>query len=166
MLCLPKAYLQPLPPKRWAVIFRAIMDAPDPDFPANFMATPHLFRHRYDINTVIQALCTGHPTQLDTGAGIFPLTQLPASFLPGTLTHPSLKHQSDATQTAIHQLATQPLGTLPSHFHTPAGDWLRARVKDAALEWLDQNDLIPPSMRHVPRQTRQLNNKPAKVTIA
>lgn len=134
----------------------------DPDV----FATPHLFRHHYDIDTLIAALCTGTPAELDTGASRFPVDPLPASFLAEALTHPSFPHLDEATQGHIQALAAQPLTALPAHFHTPAGDWLRARVKDAALEWLDVRELIPPSMRHVPRQTRALKQAPKKVTIS
>lgn len=135
-------------------------------FTTNLLDTPHLFRHQYDIDTLITALCTGTPSVLETGAGHFPIQPLPPSFLTEALRHPSFTHQPEATQTAIQTLASQPLHNLPSHFHTHAGDWLRARVKDAALEWLDNHNLIPPSMRHVPRQTRSLQTLPTKVHIA
>lgn len=131
----------------------------------NLFDTPHLFRHHYDIDTLIAALCTGTPQTLETGAGSFPVESLPASFLTETLRHASLVHQPADIQTTIRTLAAGPLEHVPAHFHTPAGDWLRARVKDAALEWLDNHNLIPPSMRHVPRQTRSLKTAPNKVTI-
>ncbi|MFZ2587423.1 MAG: hypothetical protein WAZ18_04820 [Alphaproteobacteria bacterium] len=159
-----------LSPTGWADIVRPIMTPIDESAPLpisdDVLATPHLFRHHYDIDTLIMALCTGTPARLETGAGSFPVTPLPASFLDETLNHPNLASHPEATQTAVRDLSTQPLAALPDSFNTPAGDWLRARVKDAALEWLDNHNLIPPSMRHVPRQTRSLKTSPKKVTIS
>ncbi|MCP5404989.1 MAG: hypothetical protein H6922_02040 [Pseudomonadaceae bacterium] len=139
-------------------------DTPDP---ADFMATPHLFRHKYDIDTIISALCTGQPGTLNTGAGTYPLESLPQTYLAESFSHPSFTKLPATTQQAVQTLVqTCPLANLPNHFGTPHGDWLRERIKDAALEWLDSHNLIPPSMRHVPRHIRSLNAPVKKVTIA
>lgn len=133
--------------------------------PADLLTHPHLFRHRYDIDTLIAALCTGTPNALHTGLASFPLEALPASFLPAAPRHASFTKLPADVQQHVQVLASQPLATLPGHFGTPAGDWLRERVKDAALDWLDAHNLIPPSMRHVPRQTRSLQTPVKKVIV-
>jgi hypothetical protein len=118
----------------------------------SFLDTPHLYRHRFDIDDVIAGLCGSAASTLNTGAGTFEMTPLPLSYLEEALAHPSFQHLPAATQTAVKSLAANlsTLTQLPQHFGSPAGDWLRERIKDAALEWLDSNNLIPPSMKHGP----------------
>lgn len=117
-----------------------------------FLDTPHLYRHRFDIDDVILRLCAEKPSELDTGAGTFPVEPLPFHYLNEALAHPSFPHLPQATQQQVNAIAAslQTLHHLPQHFGTPGGDWLRERIKDAALEWLDANNLIPPSMKHGP----------------
>lgn len=136
----------------------------------NFLSSPHLFRHKYDIDAIIAALCAAKPSAIHTGAGQFPIEPLPLSFIGQTPTHPSFAKLPDATRAAVTDIIANAttITAIPPHFgQSPAGDWLRERVKDMALEWLDGNDLIPPSMRHVPRQTKALtaSDKPRKISI-
>lgn len=118
----------------------------------SFLDTPYLYRHRYDIDDVILRLCAQTPSDLNTGSGTFPVEPLPLHYLQEALAHPSLPHLPQSTQTEIQTIASNltSLHILPQHFGTPGGDWLRERIKDAALEWLDANNLIPPSMKHGP----------------
>lgn len=117
-----------------------------------FLNTPHLYRHRFDIDDVITRLCASQPSILNTGDGTFTVEPLPLSYIEEALAHPSLPHLPPPTQAEVRTISgtLNSLGQLPQHFGTPAGDWLRERIKDAALEWLDANNLIPPSMKHGP----------------
>jgi hypothetical protein len=149
--------------------------------------SPFLFTHRYDIDMLIHALCTA-PAQglyLNTQTGkveeqitapanhSFKLEVLPNSILDELEHHPMLAKTDDTTHSQIKALLknahqnSKGLAELPRYFEQGlAGGWLRERIKDYALEWLDGHNLIPPSMRHVPRQTRALNSvSGAKVSI-
>jgi hypothetical protein len=137
------------------------------------MFSPHLFNHRYDIDDVIAALCGNTPVWIETQTGTVSATEptsvpashrfriepLPASYLTEIANHDERQHLSDEDQTILdHMLKSATIQSLPEHFATGrTGGWLRERVKDAALEWLDTHDLIPPSMRHINR------NKAAKL---
>lgn len=130
------------------------------------MFSPHLFTHKYDIDDILAALCAASPSWLNTQTGAitalqpdapeshrFLLEPLPASFLTEVANSPDKLHLSEDDIAAIaHILSHTSLQQLPQHFaQGRAGGWLRERVKDAALEWLDVHDLIPPSMRHINR---------------
>lgn len=131
------------------------------------MFSEHLFTHKYDIDDIIAALCANAPSWLETQTGaitptqpantpekhLFRIEPLPASFLTEVATSADKNHLSDEDLATItHILNTTTMQQLPQHFaQGRAGGWLRERVKDAALEWLDVNDLIPPSMRHINR---------------
>lgn len=131
------------------------------------MFSEHLFTHKYDIDDIIAALCASTPSWLETQTGaltpiqpvgippkqLFCIEPLPASFLKELATSPDTNHLSaDDIATVTHLLSTSTLQQLPQHFaQGRAGGWLRERIKDAALEWLDVHDLIPPSMRHINR---------------
>lgn len=137
------------------------------------MFTTHLYDHKFDIDDLIRALCgddTGATWQLDSRQGtltalplgqtqpdgsdsnhIHHLSPLPLSFLNELGSHPKRRNLSPedtarldgflTTCTAMHQcLVFFEEGT--------AGGWLRERVKEEALEWLDLRGMIPPSMRH------------------
>lgn len=137
------------------------------------MFSPHLFNHKYDIDDILTALCGPSVAWLETQTGTisvkertdvptshcFRLDPLPPSFINELLNSPETMHLSAAEKTEItHILTTSTVQQLPAHFGSGrSGGWLRERVKDAALEWLDTNDLIPPSMRHINR------NKAAKL---
>ncbi|RZK99317.1 MAG: hypothetical protein EOP36_19695 [Rubrivivax sp.] len=131
------------------------------------MFSQYLFTHKYDIDDIIAALCAPTPSWLNTQSGAltaeeptdapashrFRIEHLPASYLNEISTSSDKLHLSeDDLATITHILATNTLQQLPQHFaQGRAGGWLRERVKDAALEWLDVHDLIPPSMRHINR---------------
>lgn len=141
------------------------------------MFSPHLFDHKYDIDHILAALCSPSPSWLETRTGTitesentsiptshcFCIEPLPASFINELLNNPDLtgpsSHLTDTEKSTLnHILATTTVQGLPALFtEGRPGGWLRERVKDAALEWLDTNDLIPPSMRHINR------NKAAKL---
>lgn len=137
--------------------------------PTDPLAIPQLFQHQFDIDDVIAALCGPTPLWLNTTNGAlsptmpevpsshrFCLEPLPAGFLTQLTNSPELRLLSAPDQAVLQALLpTLTLGTLPPHFNngTRVGGWLRERVKDAALEWLDLHQLIPPSMRHINRRT-------------
>lgn len=141
------------------------------------MFSPYLFDHKYDIDTILAALCGPSACWLETRTGTistheitniptshcFRIEPLPASFINELINNPDMQgtqtHLSDDEKTAIrHILGKSTVQQLPPYFtEGRPGGWLRERVKDAALEWLDGNDLIPPSMRHINR------NKAAKL---
>lgn len=132
------------------------------------METPHLFSHTYDIDTIIAALCAPTPQWLETDSGTlsitepthisenrrFPISPLPSIFLTSLPGNPEVEQLSPEHRTQLEEvLSNATIQTLPSLFtNSRVGGWLRERVKEAALEWLDVNDLIPPSMRHINRQ--------------
>lgn len=130
------------------------------------MFTPLLYDHKFDIDDIIGALCSTQPCYLNTRSGIFEndtaqpetthlhrLEPLPASFITELTTHPKRSRLSEADNTALTTLLTTTLhapALLPPYFEQGMlGGWLRERVKEVALEWLDMRNLIPPSMRHV-----------------
>ena len=176
--------------------------------------TPFLFRHIFDIDDIIAALCADGPRVLDTRNGhiltpktpqnaapsatfapqsgthvaangadtapvaapaapiaalaphLFPLEPLPHGFMHSLATSPERRLLNADDQTVLADLLTTLTPTdLPHHFplHGRVGGWLRERVKDAALEWLDLHDLIPPSMRHINRRTDMAG--PRKIVI-
>lgn len=138
----------------------------------SLMFSQYLFDHKYDIDDLIAALCNPTPVWLETRTGTlagtepqtvpashrFLIEPLPASFLTEIATSGDMlrqpSHLSGADKSTLtNLLATITVSQLPEHFADGRiGGWLRERVKDAALEWLDGNDLIPPSMRHINRQ--------------
>lgn len=92
---------------------------------------------------------------------------LPLSFLNEIRTHHTFMHKEKNEQQHIDSILSSVthMHQLPAHFNTAdmAGGWLRERVKDAALEWLDMRGLIPPSMRHV-RDSSPFSAPPAPGT--
>jgi hypothetical protein len=130
------------------------------------MFSEHLFTHKYDIDDIISSLCGNGPTWLNTTNGevsstkptgpeshIFAMEPLPALYLQEIKNSQEQTHLSEVEKTEIQAiLATATIQQLPSYFEEGrTGGWLRERIKDAALEWLDTHDLIPPSMRHINR---------------
>jgi hypothetical protein len=152
-----------------------IFNAHDP------LAIPQLFQHQFDIDDLIATLCGPAPQWLNTTNGTlspaeptvpsshkFLLAPLPASFVAGLATSPELRLLEPADQAALQALLpTLMVGGLTPQFkaETRLGGWLRERVKEAALEWLDAHNLIPPSMRHINRRTAPAV-KGATITIA
>ncbi|MCA3243898.1 MAG: hypothetical protein INF43_01145, partial [Alphaproteobacteria bacterium] len=124
--------------------------------PADPLAIPQLFQHQFDIDDLILALCGPFPQWLNSTNGQLSATQpaapashrfmlepLPASFI-GSLAHtPELRTLSPADRAAVQALLpTLSLATLPAQFGNGSrvGGWLRERVKEAALEWLDAHN--------------------------
>lgn len=135
------------------------------------MESPHLFTHIYDIDTIIAALCGKAPQWLETETGKlhskepveiavnrrFRIDPLPASFIKELPNHTAIEQLSPMHRMQLDDmLSTAVVETLPTLFKAArVGGWVRERVKEAALEWLDIHNLIPPSMRHINRQTAQ-----------
>lgn len=124
------------------------------------MFTPHLFTHIYDIDTIISGLCGKKTVYLNTSNGTlqaeapgYLLTPLPESFFKNIPNHTEFNNLTPNQQKEVLHIISQP-ETLQEHLQSTArsGGWLRERLKEAALDWLDINDLIPPSMKHLNRQ--------------
>jgi hypothetical protein len=148
----------------------------------NFLLSEHLFTHKYDIDDILAALCGTAPCVLDTRTGtlsatapadapaknIFPLEPLPESYLTEIAQSGERKHLSNDEQAILENwLQTATIATLSQHFSQGrTGGWLRERIKEAALDWLDSHDLIPPSMRHINRnKIAATTNTARSVTI-
>ena len=145
------------------------------------MFSPHLFAHKYDIDDILAALCAESPAYLNTTNGtfsptppantppanIFPIEPLPASFIKELTTHAERQHLNTAEQATLHTwLQTASVQTLPELFaEGRPGGWIRERVKEVALEWLDSHNLIPPSMRHINRSKATVTSTGKLVTI-
>ncbi|PZP40335.1 MAG: hypothetical protein DI585_01280 [Pseudomonas fluorescens] len=131
------------------------------------MFSAHLFNHKYDIDDIISALCGTAAQWLNTQNGTLSATEpteapeshrfliepLPASCLKEIANSSEQLHLSEDDKVALsHILSSATVQSLPQHFaQGRIGGWLRERIKDTALEWLDTHDLIPPSMRHINR---------------
>lgn len=124
--------------------------------------TDQLYDHTFDIDQILTALCGCEPVYLNTQTGKiqtdeilgkygFLLEPLPHSFVDELKTHPKLNQLAESEHSALQSfLSNGKLADFPAFFEVSfAGGWVRERVKDVALEWLDLNGLIPPSMRHV-----------------
>lgn len=128
--------------------------------------TKLLFNHTFDVDDVILALCGtyGDSCFLNTQQGCiedkpsspeshsFAITALPMTFLDELKTHEKRTLLEKEELTQLDKLLTDmtSLSKLPNHFApTHLGGWLRERVKEKGLDWLDQRDLIPPSMRQI-----------------
>lgn len=142
----------------------------------------HLFTHKYDIDDILAALCGPQPVWLETQSGtlsptqpaniapthLFRLEPLPATFLHELAISPEVARLTTEEQTALHTLlSTLTIAGLGTQLHQPTrlSGWLRERLKEAALEWLDVHNLIPPSMRHINRQTAPLGSGARAVSI-
>lgn len=133
------------------------------------MFTPHLYDHKFDIDDLIRALCADDapgPLQLNSRTGeltaasapdgsddnhIHHISALPLTFLAELGSHGKRRNLSPEDTTRLDTfLTTCPnMHTCLSFFEEgPAGGWLRERIKEEALEWLDVRGMIPPSMRH------------------
>jgi len=141
--------------------------------------TALLYDHKFDVDDVIFALCGDHhhgrwllhtrngtltqepadaPQNINDGDDHnhwHEILPLPKSFLAEMLKTPAYLRLTDAEKHEVSTLLTnvKHLAALPPLFEQGfAGGWLRERVKDAALKWLDGRGLIPPSMKHVYRK--------------
>lgn len=136
--------------------------------------TSLLYDHKFDIDDVILALCGEGETRrwlLSTRDGrLLPADEavavrdgddnnhwheihsLPNSYIKELTNHEKCQLLSDDELSRLDTLlktATSP-AAFPAHFADDRlGGWLRERIKEEALEWLDMRGLIPPSMKHV-----------------
>lgn len=159
--------------------------------------TKLLYDHKFDVDDVIFALCGDNHTgrwllntrkgeliQEDPAAPLaiengddnnhwHEILPLPKAFMDEMLESPAYTRLTDAEKQDLqaHLEGTTQLADLPPLFETGfSGGWLRERVKDASLKWLDARGLIPPSMTHVYRKhaTSQKNmptNGPTKILL-
>lgn len=130
------------------------------------MFSPHLYDHKFDIDDIIAAMLSGQGQYLETRTGIlsatppqvdakhtFHLEPLPFTWLADIENHDEYSRLTPAEQADLTVLITT-TSTLeqlkPTVFGgTLLGGWLRERVKEESLQWLADNNLIPPSMRHI-----------------
>lgn len=134
------------------------------------MFSPHLFTHVYDIDTLIAAFCSDPAAGewiLDTRDGKltapggdeeyipekhrFTFTPLPRTFhttLYGVHAFTRMGEQQQADIRAFVESHATLADALPDLNESFAGGWVRERIKEAILDWMEPLDLIPPSMRH------------------
>ncbi len=150
----------------------------------------HLFDHKFDIDDILRALCgddhngrwllctrdgtlyeeqpTDETTSVQDGDDRnhwHVITPLPTSFIAEVKTHEKRSALTADEQTQLDTCLADVHYTyqlLPLFEEGRLGGWVRERVKEAALEWLDVKDLIPPSMRHVYDATVEAGTKTAK----
>lgn len=157
--------------------------------------TALLYDHKFDVDDIIFALCgdthtgrwllctrNGELVQEQDGdetANIedgddnnhwHVITPLPKSFIDDMRRTQAYTRLDDAEKDAIEEVLAQTdnLADLPDLFDQGfAGGWLRERIKDAALEWLDAKNMVPPSMRHVYHRHAAAGKKdaPSKITF-
>ena len=80
------------------------------------------------------------------------ITPLPLSFKDDMRKTQAYTRLEEKEKQAIDALLdkAETLNDLPPRFESGfAGGWVRERIKDAALEWLDTKNMVPPSMKHV-----------------
>lgn len=166
----------------------------DPNLDISSFSHTHLYDHKFDVDDIIHALChvgdasfTGrlllntkdNALILDTGTHadltegsldghIFEITPLPLeSFKNELKEHMLLQRLNDEDQTTVlsHIESCTHIADFPTLFgEAQAGGWLRERVKEQALEWLDARGLIPPSMTHV-YDAEQFSAPPSRTQI-
>ena len=134
------------------------------------MFSPHLFTHVYDIDTLIAAFCSDPEAGewvLDTRDGRliapggdageipakhrFAFSPLPRLFHTTLFATHAFTRMTEEQQADIRAFVARYATLSEAHPHMNdsfAGGWLRERVKEAILDWMDPLDLIPPSMRH------------------
>ncbi len=159
------------------------------------MFSTKLFKHKYDIDDVLRALCgddfngtwwlhtAPKETEGEQGKGeLIPVAQnnkdtyeesefwFKVEPLPFTPIQQELKNHHERARLTEEQQAE--LDTILHASHSMfdlftafnkgvVGGWLRERIKEEALEWLDERQMIPPSMRHV----RALEDQPEDLTL-
>lgn len=157
-----------------------------PHHQADPLAIPQLFNHQYDIDPLITAFASDHlpgDWTLDTRNGTVhqpgeapndiparyrhTFSPLPATFLHTLSTHFSFRRLTPdqqaevgaflASLTALHQ-------AIPQFNQSLGADFVRERVKEAAIDWLTETDLLPPSMRHLPAAPKTIE-KIGKIII-
>ena len=158
--------------------------------------TALLYDHKFDVDDIILALCgdthkgrwllstrngdliqeaegeaeTKDITDGDDNNHWHVITPLPKSFTADMLKTQAYKRLDDDEKQAVNTLLekAEDLAGLPPLFNTGfAGGWVRERFKDAALEWLDTKNMVPPSMKHVYHKHAAATKKdaPSKITF-
>lgn len=137
------------------------------------MFSDKLFDHKYDIDDLIYAFCSGHLHKtwvLNTRSGeLTPLANdktlkdgddnghihfiesLPLAFLDELTSNYKFKTLPDETQREVKFILgkCEKVYDLTEHFfESDAGSYIVKTIKAACLDWLDMRNLIPPSMRH------------------
>ena len=104
----------------------------------------------------------------ENGTKLFKIDPLPNSFISELILKSGVSkltdNQKDETKTLL--TACEKTENLPTHFHKGViGGWLREQVKKEALEWLDLNGLIPPSMGHITDVSMYDTKNPVKIIL-
>ena len=137
------------------------------------MFSDKLFDHKYDIDELMLAFCSGHVGDkwvLNTRDGVISkwdenssvcdgddkghihiIESLPKSFLDELTMNHRFKQLDAQTREEVLSIInnSQTVHDLINHFHDgQAGSYIVKTLKAACLDWLDMRNLIPPSMRH------------------
>lgn len=137
------------------------------------MFSDKLFDHKYDIDELILAFCSGHISSkwvLNTRIGeiskldnsqnlkegddkghIHFIESLPLSFLLELKLNYKFKKLAPETQVHVEEILSkcETVHDLTNYFfEDEAGSYIVKSIKAACLDWLDMRNLIPPSMRH------------------
>lgn len=137
------------------------------------MFSDKLFDHKYDIDKLMLAFCSGHESKkwvLNTRNGdifkfdansnlqdgddkghIHIIESLPLSFFDELTSNYKFKKLDSATQRSVQNIIDEcdTVFDLTEHFfESDAGSYIVKSIKAACLDWLDMRNLIPPSMRH------------------
>lgn len=138
------------------------------------MFSDKLFNHKYDIDDLIRAfLGDDHTTRWllnsrngevelgceknahiqdgDDNGYLHEIIPLPIHYRDEILSSPSFnKLDSEEKKQVLNILEEPSLHLWVPHFsESYAGGWVRERVKETIMEWLDMRGMIPPSMKHV-----------------
>jgi hypothetical protein len=144
----------------------------------DLLLNAHLYDHKFDVDDIIRALCgddhegrwllstrdgtliqealfdaqTADIKQGDDDNHWHVITPLPVTYVTELTMSGKMMDLLDLNRRALRDL----LGKISRMHHVlPAltderyGYWLYERLKEESLEWLDEKDLIPPSMHHV-----------------
>lgn len=159
------------------------------------MFSSHLFKHKYDIDDVLRALCgddfngrwflntkpkqdngeqgagelipeaADAPEKIQASEFMIEVEPLPFKAIQEELTtHKELTRLDDNQKEQVLRTIKEASSMFDIHqaFSTGfEGGWLRERIKEEAMDWLDERDMVPPSMRHV----RALDDQPDDLTL-
>ena len=137
------------------------------------MFSDKLFDHKYDIDELIEAFCSGHissvwvlntrnaeitplPSNDDVEDGgdnnhIHIIESLPPSFMDELTQNYKFSKLGEETQKEVVSIinnCTNVHDLLKHAYDNDAGSYIIKTLKAACLDWLDMRNLIPPSMRH------------------
>jgi hypothetical protein len=154
----------------------------------DLLNSPHLYDHKFDVDDIIRGLCgddhegrwllntregklideplfdaeTASIQQGDDDNHWHIIRPLPVTYVTELTANGKMMDLVDLHRRPLRDL----LGTISKTHHILPelsderyGYWLYERLKEEALEWLDERSLIPPSMRHV--RDVGLPNKPS-----